>query len=155
MPARAPCDQVTTATRSLRALAEILTLSGAPIPRTTSHSVWPSATVPVVPGGGAPAPASVDAFASAGPAGGGLAGHAPSALTRSSAGTGVSGVSGGASIETFLMNSRPGRENHSASFDNRSDWNMLDAPEQPAIAGARTSNNASCFERSILNFTMY
>ena len=28
----------------------MLTLSGAPIPRTTSHSVWPSATAPVVAG---------------------------------------------------------------------------------------------------------
>src|SRR5579871_2760959 len=155
MPARGPCDQVTTATRSPRGLAEILTLSGAPIPRTTSHSVWPSATVPVVPVAGAPPGALVDALASAGLAGGGIPGQAPSALTRSSAVTGLSGVSGGASIETFLMNSRPGRLNHSASFDNRSDWNMSDAPEQPAIAGASTSNSASCFRRSVLFFTTY
>jgi len=64
-----------------------------------------------------------------------MPGHAPLALTRSSAVTGLSGVSGGASIETFLMKSRPGRENHSASFDTRSD-----VPEQPAISGASTSS---------------
>src|SRR6202007_1056402 len=106
------------ATRSPPGLAEILTLFGAPIPRTTSHSVWPSATGPVAPCGGAPAGVTVDAWASAGPAGGDIPGQAPSALTRSSAVTGLVGVSGGASIETFWMKSRPRRLNHCASFDN-------------------------------------
>jgi hypothetical protein len=45
----------------------------------------------------------------------------------------------------FLMNSLPGRENHSASFDSRSDENMLAALEQPAISGASTSNASSGF----------
>ena len=49
-----------------------------------------------------------------------MPGQPPSALTRSSAVTGLSGVSGGVSIETLLMNNRPERENHSASFDSRS-----------------------------------
>src|SRR5439155_24416212 len=101
MPARGLRDQLMTATRSPRALLEILTFGGAPMPRTTSHSVWPSATVP-------PTGAVVDALASAGPGGGAMPGQAPSALTRSSALTGVSGVSGGDSIEMFLMNRRPG-----------------------------------------------
>src|SRR6478672_952397 len=115
-----------TATRSPRALFERLTLSGAPMPRTTSHSVWPSATAPVVEGAGAPPAPSVEALASAGPPGGAIPGQSPSALTSSSAVTGLLGVSGGVSIETFLMNTLPERENHSASFDKRSD-----APEQP------------------------
>ena len=49
-----------------------------------------------------------------------MPGQAPEALTRSSAVTALSGVSGGASIETLRVNSRPGRENHSASLDSRS-----------------------------------
>ena len=53
--------------------------------------------------------------------GGAMPGQPPSALTRSSGVTGLSGVSGGVSIETFLMNTRPERENQSASFDSRSD----------------------------------
>jgi hypothetical protein len=69
--------------------------------------------------------------------------------------TGLSGVSGGASIETLLMIRRAGRFIHSASFDYLSVWNISDAPEQPAIAGASTSNSASCFRRSVLFFTMY
>src|ERR1700716_2165656 len=129
-----------TATRSPRALLERLTLSGAPMPRTTSHSVWPSATVPVVEGTGAPAAPSVKALASAGPAGGAIPGQNPSALTKSSAPTGLLGVRGGVSIEMFLMNSLPGRENHSASFDSRSDENISDVLEQPATSGANTSS---------------
>jgi hypothetical protein len=83
-----------------------------------------------------------------------MPGQAPSALTRSSDVTGLSGVSGGVSIETLRMNSRPGRENHSASFDSRSDWNMSDAPEQPATAGASTSNANRPFERWPLSRTI-
>ena len=45
----------------------MLTLSGAPIPRTTSHSVWPSATAPV-PALAAAAPSEVDACTTYGPA---------------------------------------------------------------------------------------
>src|SRR5712671_4304174 len=144
MPARGPRDQLTTATRSPRALLEILTLSGAPMPRTTSHSVWPSATVPLR-AGGAPAAPSVMALASAGAPAGAMPGQAPSALTKSSAVTGLSGVSGAVSIDTFLMNSLPERENHSASFDRRSDENIFDALEQPAMAGASSSNISNRF----------
>ena len=83
-----------------------------------------------------------------------MPGQAPSALTRSSAVTGLSGVSGGVSIDTFRMNSRPERENHSASFDSRSDWNMSAPPEQPATAGAITSNANNPLERSLLSRTI-
>ena len=68
-------------------------------------------------------------------------GQPPSALTSSSGVTGLSGVSGGVSIETFLMNTRPERENQSASFDIRSD-----APEQPASAGPSTTTPAVAFD---------
>jgi hypothetical protein len=131
MPARAPCDQVTMATRSPCGLLDRLTLSGAPIPRTTSHSVCPSATCPPAVAGGAPAGLSVSALASPGPPGAGIPGQAPLAVTRSSAETGLSGVSGGESIDTLRMNRRPGRENHSESFDSRSEL-----PEHPATNGA-------------------
>jgi len=77
-----------------------------------------------------------------------MPGQAPSALTRSSAVTGLSGVSGGVSIDTFLMNSRPGRENHSASFDSRS----ADEP-QPVTSGASTSSAKSCFRWVSLSLT--
>src|ERR1700754_4312080 len=107
-----------TATRSPRELFDRLTLPGAPMPRTTSHSVWPSATVPVVLGGGAPAAPSVRALA---PAGGAMPGQRPSALTKSSAVTGLFGVNGGVSIDTLLMLNLPARENHWASLDSRSD----------------------------------
>src|SRR4029079_2175660 len=127
MPARGPVFQVTTATRLPAASLERLTVEGAPMPRTTSHSVWPSATVP-------PMGAVVDALASAGPGGGAMRGRAPSALTRSSAVTGLSGVSGGDSIEMLLMNRRLGVLNHWASLDNRS------VPEQPASSGATAAN---------------
>lgn len=63
-----------------------------------------------------------------------MPGQAPSALTRSSAPTGLSGVSGGDLIEMFLMKRRPGFWNHSASFDSRS------VPEQPASSGATAAN---------------
>jgi hypothetical protein len=43
------------------------------------------------------------------------------------------------------MNSLPERENHSASFDSRSDWNISDAPEHPAIMGASASSASSRF----------
>src|SRR6478609_1516589 len=129
MPARGPVVQVTTATRLPAASPERLTLEGAPMPRTTSHSVWPSATVPPIGAG-----AVVDAFASAGPGGGAMPAQAPSALTRSSAPTGLSGVSGGDSIEMLLMKRRLGVLNHWASLDNRS------VPEQPASSGATAAN---------------
>src|SRR3954462_6661152 len=127
MPARGPVVQVTTATRLPAASPERLTFEGAPMPRTTSHSVWPSATVP-------PTGAGVEALASAGPAGA-MPEQAPSALTRSSAPTGRSGVSGGDSIEMLLMNRRLGLLNHWASLDNRSV-----PPEQPATSGATAAN---------------
>src|ERR1700722_13729527 len=134
-----------TATRSPRGLFERLTLVGGPIPRTTSHSVWPSATVPVVEGTGVAAAPSARALALAGMAADVIPGQKPSALTRSSEVTGLSGVKGGVSIETFLMKSLPLRENHSASFDRRSDENISDAPAQPANIGANTSNASSRF----------
>src|SRR5882757_2003768 len=128
------------------ALLERLTLAGAPMPRTTSHSVWPSATVPVVEGtGAAAAPSVVAALASAGPPGGIIPGQNPSAVTRSSAATGLLGVRGADSIEMFLMNSRPGRENHTSSFDRRSDENILAALEQPAMSGVNPSSASSRF----------
>src|SRR6476620_10644203 len=130
------------ATRSPRALLERLTLSGAPMPRTTSHSVCPSATVPVVEGAGAPAAPSASALAPL-PAGA-IPGQPPSAATSSSGVTALSGLSGGVSIDTLRMNTRPVRENQSASFDMRSD-----APEQPASAGP-SSNNVSSGFRSIV-----
>src|SRR3954452_16243322 len=68
MPARGPVVHVTTATRLPAASFERLTLEGAPMPRTTSHSVWPSATVPPMGAG------VVDALASAGPADGAMPG---------------------------------------------------------------------------------
>src|SRR3984957_3138311 len=117
-----------TATRSPRGLFERLTLSGGPMPRTTSHSVWPSATVPVVEGAGAAAAPSANALALAGALAAVIPGQKPSALTRSSEVTGLSGVNGGVSIETFLMKSLPLRENQSASFDKRSDENISEAP---------------------------
>src|SRR3954466_10147584 len=131
-----------TATRSPRALLEKLTLSGAPMPRTTSHSVWPSATVPVVEGDGLPAAPSASALAP--PPGGAIPGQPPSAATSSSGVTAFSGLSGGVSIDTFRMNTRPVRENQSASFDMRSD-----ALEQPASAGP-SSNKVSSGFRSII-----
>src|ERR1700685_4455427 len=123
-----------TATRSPRGSLEKLTLSGAPIPRTTSHSVWPSAT-DVADGA---TPLLVWALAVAGTPDGAMPAQAPSALTRSSGLIGLVGVSGGVSIETFLMKSLPPRENHSASFDNRSDENISDVPEQPEIIGTNS-----------------
>ena len=56
--------------------------------------------------------------------------------------------SGGVSIETFLMKSLPLRENHSASFDNRSDEKISEvvAP-QPTIRGASTSSASTEFPR--------
>src|SRR5260370_3719391 len=136
-----------TATRSPRPLFDRLTLSGAPMPRTTSHSVWPSATVPEVDGAGPPAAC---ALASAAPGGGAMPGQPPSALTRSSASTGLSGVSGGVSIETLRTNTRPVRENQSASRDRRSDA----PPEQPAITGASTSNASSGFRLGVPSRTL-
>src|SRR5947208_15270679 len=130
MPARGPVVQVTPATRLPAASPERLTLEGALKPRTTSHSVWPSATVPPMGAGDV-----VDALASAGPGCGAMPAQPPSALTRSSAPTGLSGVSGGDSIEMFLMNSRLGLLNHSASFDSRSV-----PPEQPASSGATAAS---------------
>src|SRR4051812_31548670 len=130
MPARGPVVQFTTATRLPAASAERLTLEGAPMPRTTSHSVWPSATVPPAGAGEV-----VDALASAGPGGGAMPGQAPSALTRSSAPTALSGVSGGDSIEMFRMNRRLGVLNHWVSLDSRSV-----PPEQPATSGATVAN---------------
>src|SRR5882762_7380382 len=151
MPARPPREKLTTATRSPRGLLERLTLSGAPMPRTTSHSVCPSATVPEVEGG---APAAPLASALASPAAGAMPGQAPSALTRSSAATGFSGLSGAASIETLRTNSRPERENHCASFESKSDCRRSDVPEQPAISGASAHNASSRFRLKILSRTM-
>src|SRR5882757_170515 len=127
--------------RSPRGLVDRLTLSGAPAPRATSHSVWPSATTPVV--FGAAAAASDSALASAGPTGGVIPGHNPSALIRSSGVTCLSGVNGGVSIETFLMNVLPERENQSASLDNRSEEKISEVLAQPATIGATSSSDSS------------
>jgi hypothetical protein len=43
------------------------------------------------------------------------------------------------------MNSLPERENHSVSFDRRSDENMSDAFVQPAMTGANSSNASRRF----------
>jgi hypothetical protein len=64
------------------------------------------------------------------------------------------GVSGGVSIETLLMNNLPERENHCASFDSRSDENMSDALEQPARAGANSSNASRQFRWEFLSRTI-
>src|ERR1700733_9230196 len=136
IPARAPCEKLTTATRSPRGFLEMLTASGAPIPRTTSHSVWPRATVPAGAGAGTAVP-SDDALAFVGTLAAAIPGQAPSALTRSSAVTGLSGVSGGVSIDTFLMKSLPLRENHSASLEINSVLKRSEAvAPQPANTGA-------------------
>src|ERR1700748_2068400 len=110
----------------------MLTLLGTPTARTTSHSVWPSATVPVTGCEVAAAAASADAFASVGPGGAIIPGHIPSELTRSSDVIGLSGVNGGAWM--LWIESLPDRLNQSASRDSRSDENMspMLAPEQPA-----------------------
>src|SRR5258705_5065568 len=121
------------------------------MPRTTSHSVCPSATVPEVEGG---APAAPLASALASPGAGAIPGQPPSALTRSSAVTGLSGLSGGVSIETLRMNSWPERENHCASFESRSDCSISAVPEQPAISGASVHNASSRFRLKILSRTM-
>src|SRR3981189_3640647 len=105
------------------------------MPPTTSHPLVPSATVPVVEGGGLLAAPSASAFAPA--PGVAIPGQPPSAATNSSGVTAFSGLSGGVSIDTFRMNTRPVRENQSASLDIRSV-----APEQPASAGP-SSNNVS------------
>src|SRR3954452_14587487 len=123
----------------------MLTVSGAPIPRTTSHSVWPSATVPPATGGGAAAGSFAIAFAPAGA----MPGHAPSALTRSSAVAGLSGVSGGASIEMLLMNRRCGRLNHSVSFERKSG-----VPEHPDTTGTSTRNARARVSRLLWSRTM-
>jgi hypothetical protein len=78
--------------------------------------------------------AVVDALASAGPGCGAMPAQPPSALTRSSAPTALSGVSGGDSIEMFRMNMRLGVLNHWASLENTS------VPEQPATSGATAAN---------------
>ena len=74
-----------------------------------------------------------------------MPGQAPSALTRSSAVTGLFGVNGGVSIEMLRMNTRPVRENQSASRDNRSDCSISAVPEQPEMTGASTSNASNGF----------
>jgi hypothetical protein len=78
-----------------------------------------------------------------------MPGHCPSALTRSSAVTGLSGVNGGVSIETFLMKTRPERENQSASFDSRSEEIMLVVPEQPATSGAASTSTSNRFRSAL------
>src|SRR6478736_292760 len=148
MPARGLREKVTTATRSPRPLLERLTLSGTPMPRMTSHSVWPSATAPPLAAGALPAALSASAFASPAPGAGVIPGQAPSALTRSSAVTGRSGVKGGVSIEMLRVKTRPVRENQSASRDR-----MSDALLQPASAGP-SSNNASHGFRPIVPCTI-
>ena len=60
--------------------------------------------------------------------------------------TGFSGVSGGVSIETLLMKRRPLRENHSASFDMRSEEKISEAvAPQPVSTGASRSNASTDF----------
>src|SRR5882757_9805319 len=137
-----------TATRSPRELLERLTLSGAPMPRTTSHSVWPSATVPVVDGRGAPAAPSASALASA--PGAAIPGHPPSPLTSSSGATAFSGDSGGVSIETLRMNTRPERENQSASRLIQSGALLV----QPASTGPSSINVSSGFRPMVPSRTL-
>ncbi len=80
---------------------ERLTSSGAAaMARTTSHSVWPSATGAVTACGAAGC-ASDDALASADAPGVGMPAHEPSAPIRSLAVTSLVGVSGGVSIEVL------------------------------------------------------
>jgi hypothetical protein len=100
-------------------------------------------------GAGAAAAPSAEALALAGAPAAVIPGQKPSALTMSSAVTGLSGVKGGVSIETFLMKSLPLRENHSAS-----DENISDEPAQPAIMGANRSNASTRFPRRYLSCTM-
>src|SRR5579864_6614027 len=132
-----------TARRSPRGLLEMLTLSGAPMSRTTSHSVCPRATLPVVVG--AAAPPSDNALAFVGTPADAIPGQAPSALTRSSGVTGLSGVSGGESIETFLMKSLLLRENHSASFKSLLKRSEAVAP-QPTKIGADNNTASTLFQ---------
>ena len=95
---------------------------------------------------GAAAAPSDKALAFAGTPADAIPGQAPSALTKSSAVTGLSGVRGGVSIETFLMKSLPLRENHSASFDKRSDEKISDdVAAQPATMGANKSSASIVF----------
>jgi hypothetical protein len=68
---------------------------------------------------------------------------------RSSGVTGLSGVSGGVSIETLLTNTLPDRENQSASFDSRSDDNMSDALPQPDTSGAITRSDIKALRRNL------
>src|SRR3954453_1413384 len=116
------------------------------MPRTTSHSVCPSATVPVVEGTGPPA---ASALASVAPGGGAMPGQAPSALTRSSAVTGLSAESGGGSIDTLRMKKGAERENQSASFERRSD-----ALLQPARTGPSSSNAINGFRLIVPSHTL-
>jgi len=100
-------------------------------PRTTSHSVMTKRHRPVVEAVGAAAAPSVSALASAGPFGGAIPGQSPSALAKSSELTGLLGVRGGVSIETFLMNSLPERENipHLSTADRtKKDQTCLSSP---------------------------
>ena len=130
------------------------------MPRVTSHSVWPSATVPPVATGagvdagagaapvvGAAAGPSDNALDSAAPIGGAIPGQSPSALIRSSGVIGLSGVSGGASMEIFFLNTLLGVENQSASLENTSDENTLDALPQLASTGAINSSDSIVFRR--------
>ena len=78
-----------------------------------------------------------------------MPGQAPSALTRSSGVTGLSGVSGGVSIETLRMKTRPVRENQSASFESRSD-----AWLQPASTGPSSNTTIHGFRLIILSRTL-
>ena len=78
-----------------------------------------------------------------------MPGQAPSALTSSSGVTALVGLSGGVSIETLRMNTRPERENQSASFDIRSD-----APEQPASAGPSSINTSNGFRMIVPRRTL-
>src|SRR5258708_36456755 len=99
------------------------------MPRATSHSVCSSATAPGLVVGAAAAPL-VSALASAEVPGGAMPGHCPSALIRSSGVIGLSGVNGAGSIETFLVETLPGRGNQSASLDSMSEGNKFEALPQ-------------------------
>jgi len=85
------------------------------MPRTTSHSVWPSATTPVPCGGGAPAAPLASALACRS-TGRRHAGDSRPRRCEIFAVTALFGVSGGVSIEMLRMNIRLGRENQSASL---------------------------------------
>ena len=111
----------------------------------------PVAAVGVAGAAAAPSDSALDAPA---PIDGAMPGQRPSALMRSSGVAGLSGVSGGVSIETFLINSLPYRDMQSASLDSRSEDIMSDALPQPDTTGATKSSNINAFRGNLGRLTM-